>query len=305
VKGNGKGGGNGGERPAGRRGDALERCAEVTARSGSNFYFAFLPLPRPRREAIFCVYAFCRHVDDIVDEPAAGTDPRREIDAWRRRVEAVVAGTLPDDEHPIAVGLAAAHERFPLRLDDLHAVLDGMEMDLDERRFQTSEDLALYCERVAGRVGCLCLPVFGADPERARPFALTLGHAFQLTNILRDVPRDAREGRVYLPAEDLALFGVRPADLVAETPPPGALELLRHESERALALFDLAESRLPPEERAPLFPAQIMASIYRRLLETLRGDVEAAWRQRPSLPGHVKVLLATGVWLRDRALRLS
>jgi len=304
VSAGGNGKGNGADRGNGQEA-ALRRCAEVTAASGSNFYFAFLPLPRPRREAIFCVYAFCRHVDDIVDEPEPGTDPRREIDAWRRRVDAVVDGTLADDEHPIAVGLAAAHARFPLRGDDLHAVLDGMEMDLDERRFQTADDLALYCERVAGRVGCLCLPVFGADPDRARPFALALGHAFQLTNILRDVPRDAREGRVYLPAEDLALFGVRPEDLLAETPSPAALALLRHESDRALALFDLAESRLPAEERAPLFPAQIMASIYRRLLETLRADVDAAWRARPSLPAPVKVLLATGVWLRDRALRLS
>lgn len=284
---------------------ALETCARVTAASGSNFYLAFLPLPRPRREGIFCVYAFCRHVDDLVDDPAPGTDPQREIDAWRDRVEAILAGTLAEDEHPIALGLAATHERYPLRRDDLHAVLDGMEMDLVARRYETAEDLDLYCERVAGRVGCLCLPVFGADPDRSRAYALALGRAFQLTNILRDVPRDARAGRVYLPRQSLEAHGVTTRDLTAARPSRRVRELLAEQGERALDLFTRAEVVLPAEDRAALFPALMMASIYRRLLEVIRAARHDVWAARPRLPSRVKVTLALGVLLRERILRLA
>ena len=284
--------------------EALRCCAEVTSRAGSNFYLSFLPLPRPRREGMFCVYAFCRRVDDIVDEPATGSDPRAELAAWRDRLRAIDDGVLPAGDDPIAVGLAVTHARFRLPIQDLLAVVDGVEMDLDRARPRTWDDLALYCERVAGRVGCACLPVFGASAE-SRPYALALGHAFQLTNILRDVPRDAAEGRVYLPAEEMERHGVTEADLLAGSPSEPVRHVMRLVRDRAQDLFRQSERLVVPEDRPNVYPAQIMAAIYGRLLETLAASEHDAWAARPKLPARTKALLALGVYVRDRILRLS
>lgn len=282
---------------------ALSRCADLTRASGSNFYLAFLPMPADRREGIFAVYAFCRVVDDIVDEPAPGIDPRRELDRWRERVRRIAQGSpLSGDEHPVAIGLEVTHSRFHLREDDLLAVIDGVEMDLDLTRHETSESLALYCERVAGRVGCLCLPVFGAGDE-ARPYALSLGRAFQLTNILRDVPRDAAIGRLYLPLDLLSLHGAREADVRAGRRTPEVLAVLRTLGEDARGLFERADSLLRPEQREILYPAIIMSSIYRRLLDRLRAEDFDCWAERVSLPRSTKALLALGVFARDKVLR--
>jgi phytoene synthase len=271
--------------------EALRECARITAGAGSNFYLAFLPMPRDRREGIFSVYAFCRVVDDAVDEPEPGTDPAREIARWRERVHAITRRRELPDDHPVARGL---------RGDDLDAVLDGVEMDLGRTRYATAGELALYCERVAGRVGCLCLPVFGAT-DRARGFALALGHAFQLTNILRDVAKDAASGRLYLPLDDLARHGVAESDVMAgrETP---ALRALRLDlCDRAEALFDEADRLLEPDDRPVLYPALIMTAIYRRLLDALRASEAGASRVRLAAP--VKALLALGVYGRDRFLQ--
>jgi phytoene synthase len=281
---------------------ALEHCTALTARSGSNFYLAFLPLPRPRREGIFCVYAFCRHVDDLVDIPQPGVDVRAELAAWRRRIGEIAAGTLREDEHPVAVALAVVCRRYPVRAEDLLALVDGVEMDLEPRRYATRGDLDLYCERVAGRVGCACLPVFGATSDQARRYALTLGRAFQLTNILRDVGRDAAQGRIYLPLEDLARFGVTESDLVQGRRTAGVLGLLRQQGERALLLLQEAEDLLPPDERRHLYPAAIMAAIYRRLLLELGARDHDSWGDRVRLPRALKASLALGVFLRDRVL---
>lgn len=281
---------------------ALDACAAITRAAGSSFYLAFLPMPPDRRDGIFCVYAFCRVIDDVVDEPVPGVDPARELDAWRERVVAVARGRGLPDAHPVARGLELTNERFPLREDDLLAVIDGVEMDLVSRRRRDEADLTLYCERVAGRVGCLCLPVFGADSD-ARPFALALGHAFQLTNILRDVAKDARDGRIYLPLEDLALFGVREEDVLAGRVTPDLRELLRATGDRAAMLFHRAETLVRGEERHVLYPALIMAAIYRRLLDALKACDYDAWSQPVKLGRSVKAALALGTLARDRMLR--
>ena len=287
----------------GRETSALAHCAKLTEASGSNFYLAFLPMPIDRREGIFAVYAFCRVVDDIVDEPEAGVEPRRELDRWRERVRRITRGeALAQDEHPVAIGLEVTHSRFPLREDDLLAVIDGVEMDLDLRRYETSDMLALYCERVAGRVGCLCLPVFGAGDE-ARPYALVLGRAFQLTNILRDVPRDAAIGRLYLPLDTLALHGAREEDVRAGHRTPEVVAAMRAVGDEARGLFERADLLLPADERDILYPALIMSAIYRRVLEQLRALDFDCWSDRVSLPRSTKALLALGVFARDKILR--
>jgi phytoene synthase len=290
---------------AARRQAALDSCAGLTRRSGSNFYLAFLPLPKERRLGIFCVYAFCRRIDDIVDEPVEGRDPRAELEAWRARVERILAGTLSADDDPIAVGLALTHERFGLRGEDLHAVIDGMEMDLTPHRYADDDELGVYCRRVAGHVGCLCLPVFGCKEPASRDFAMKLGHAFQLTNILRDVAADAREGRIYLPQAELARHGVEDDDLLSERRSPEVRALLACQGRKAERLFHEAAALLPSTDRRALFSASIMAAIYRRILEQMRDTGYEIWGERPGVSKQVKGLLALGVLLRDRALHLS
>jgi phytoene synthase len=282
---------------------ALRECERITKSAGSSFYLAFLPLPAPRRESIFCVYAFCRVVDDAVDEPAPGVDPREELALWRARVVAVARGLELPDDHPVARGLQITHARFPLREEDLLAVIDGVEMDLLSRRRLDDADLALYCERVAGRVGCLCLPVFGSG-DHARPFALALGHAFQLTNILRDVAHDAREGRIYLPTQALEFFAVPEQHVLEGRLTPELRTLLRETGERAAQLFHRAESLVLSEERPILYPALIMAAIYRRLLDELRARDYDVWSAPVKLPASVKATVALGTLARDKMLRL-
>ena len=282
---------------------AFERCADVTARSGSNFYLAFLPMAPARRDGIFAVYAFCRVVDDIVDEPAEGTDPRRELDLWRERVGDIVRGRVAKGSPEVALALAETHRRYRLREEDLLAVIDGVAMDIgDAPRHAKRSDLALYCERVAGRVGCLCLRVFGVGDE-ARPYALALGEAFQLTNILRDVPRDADIGRMYLPLELLARHGASEADVLAGRRTPQLGAVLHELGDEALGLFDRAEGLVEPSQRPTLFPALIMSAIYRRVLMKLRASDYDSWSGRVTLPKSVKAMLALGVFARDRVLR--
>lgn len=282
--------------------EALEACARITRASGSSFYLAFLPLPRERREGIFCVYAFCRVIDDLVDEPPPGVDPAVELASWRRSVHGVMRGDVRHDDHPVLRGLAVTHRRFPLHEEDMLAVIDGVEMDLFSSRRASEDELQLYCERVAGRVGCLCLPVFGSG-DHARPFALALGHAFQLTNILRDVAKDARDGRIYLPQDALARFGVAEADVLAGRLTPGLRELLRETGERAASLFQQAEALLVPQERPILYPALMMAAIYRRMLDALLGADYDVWSAPVRLSRGVKIMAALGAYSRDRVLR--
>ncbi len=284
---------------------AFASAAEVTRLSGSNFYFAFLPLPVERREGIFSVYAYCRRIDDIVDEPAEGRDPRAELELWRERVDRILAGTLSSDDDPLSVALGLTHERYGLRAEDLHAVIDGMEMDLVARRYADDAELGLYCRRVAGHVGCLCLPVFGCEDPASRDFALRLGHAFQLTNILRDVVGDAREGRIYLPLQELERFGVSESDLLEGRRSPGVRALLSCQGRKAERLYHEAATLLPAGDRRALFSASIMAAIYKRILEQMRDTGFEIWDERPALPKRVKVLLALGVLLRDRVFHLS
>jgi phytoene synthase len=280
---------------------ALDACARITRAAGSSFYLAFLPLPRERREGIFCVYAFCRVIDDLVDEPPPGVDPAVELTSWRRSIRGVMRGDVRHDDHPVLRGLAVTHRRFHLHEEDMLAVIDGVEMDLFSNRRASEAELQLYCERVAGRVGCLCLPVFGSG-DHARPFALALGHAFQLTNILRDVAKDARDGRIYLPQDALARFGVPEADVLAGRLTPELRALLRETGERAASLFQRAEALLMPQERPILYPALMMAAIYRRMLDALREADYDVWSAPVRLSRAVKAMVALGAYSRDRLL---
>lgn len=273
---------------------ALAACRHILARSGSSFATAFRILPSDQRDALTAFYAFCRLVDDEVDGALRPEDARRQIARWRERVAALPRVAEP---HPVVEALAWAMQRFPLRVEPLSLVLDGVEQDLEPGRYATFEDLYAYCYRVASSVGLVCVAVLvDRDAPRAETYAELTGVAVQLTNVLRDVGEDARRGRVYLPQEDLRAFGVEAADLAARRASPAVERLLRFEGRRAAEYYDLAGAALPPELKPRLFFAEALRETYRRLLKRIETEGYPVLERRVSLGPLEKA----GVALRRR-----
>ncbi|MCS6914636.1 MAG: presqualene diphosphate synthase HpnD [Myxococcales bacterium] len=273
-------------------GEAAAYCRRLTRRSQSNFYHAFFFLSPERREALHAVYAYCRTVDDIVDGEAPEQDKRRQLEQWRRELECVFSDSKPT--HPIAVRLQEACRLFPLRQEDALAVLEGCEMDLTTTRYATWQDLRRYCYHVASAVGLLCIEIFGYRHPAARNYAVDLGLALQLTNILRDVAEDGRRGRIYLPQEDLAAFSVSEEQLLAGRRDAALLALLRFEAQRARMHYLRARASLRGEDRRSLLAAEIMGDTYYSLLCEIEARQFAVFppAERISLPRHRKLSIA-------------
>jgi phytoene synthase len=242
--------------------------ARITRQSGSNFYYAFRILSREKRRAIYALYAFCRVVDDCVDEADGEGEPG--LDRWLAEVHRCYAGR-PETE--LGRELAETVARFPIPRACFEDVVAGCRMDLADRRYETWSDLRLYCERVASAVGLASIEIFGYEDPRTRRYAVELGLALQLTNILRDLAADLERGRLYLPLEDLSRFGVSEDELRGEGRRPAAprssgLErLLAFEADRARERYSAAAALLPVCDRRSMLAAEIMAAVYRALLE--------------------------------------
>lgn len=233
----------------------------------SHFSPAFYFLPPPRRQALKVIYAFCREVDDLVDAP--GADPvaaQRQLNAWR---QVLSGGEMPAPDPLLWNALKAMLDSFNINGRHLSDLIGGVAMDLAPRRYATFEELESYLYGVASSVGLACLPIFGLDEGRHGPFAVTLGHAVQLTNILRDVGADARRGRVYLPQKDMARFSYTENDLARGVMDHRFQGLMAFEAARARQLYLKALQLLPVESRRPARPALAMAAVYRRLLKVL------------------------------------
>jgi phytoene synthase len=282
--------------------------ARITRRSRSNFYYGFLALPRPRRDALYAVYAFCRTVDDIADVgQARGDDPaslRQALAGWRREVACCYAADGEPD-HPIARRLRAAVRAFPIPREALEAIVDGVESDLDRRVYETAEDLYPYCYRVASAVGLCAIEIFGYTDPRARQYAVDLGMALQLTNILRDVGADARAGRVYLPQADLRDVGLTAEDLRAGRYGPAFVRLMEREAERARGFYRAAWASYPVADARTLVPAEIMGRIYFALLREIERRRFRVLDERVALSTRRKVAVALGCWLRARYPRAA
>jgi 15-cis-phytoene synthase len=276
--------------------------AALTRRSRSNFYYAFLTLPRPRRDALYAVYAFCRTVDDVADLGGDPATQRAELGRWREDV-ARCFEPGPAPAHPIARQLAAAVRAYPIPRAALEAIIEGCEMDLARVRFETAEELYPYCHRVASAVGLCCIEIFGYTDPRAREYAVHLGTALQLTNILRDVGADARDGRVYLPQQDLRAFGVSEADLVAGRHDERFVKLMEHQAARARQFYAAAAGAYPSVDARSLIAAQIMGGIYRALLEEIEARRFAVFGPRITLPARRKVAIALRCWAAARLRR--
>jgi 15-cis-phytoene synthase len=274
-------------------------AARLTRQSGSNFYYAFRILPREKRRAIYALYSFCRVVDDCVDE--AGGEGEAGLRRWLEEVHRCYAG---QPQTPLGQELAATLHRFPIPRGCFEDIVAGCRMDLTLKSYATFADLRAYCERVASAVGLASIEIFEYDDPRTRGYAVELGVALQLTNILRDVSADAARGRLYLPLEDLRRFGVGEADLLSALagrgPAPARfVPLLDFQAERARQQYERAAALLPAGDRRRMAPAQIMAAIYRALLdEVVRRGYPFGTRVR--LPRLRKGLLALRTLWRHR-----
>ena len=270
-------------------------CQQRAAASGSSFYYSFMFLPPAQRQAITALYAFCREVDDVVDETTDEAVARLKLDWWRAQI-AVACGEPPPGEppspHPVTRALAPAIARHALPRVHLDEIVAGMQMDLDCNRYRSFDELRLYCHRVAGAVGLLSARIFGFRDEATLEYADLLGIALQLTNIVRDVAEDARRNRIYLPAEDLARFGVAEEDLLERRDGPAVRELMRFQIERANRHYDLALARLPEIDRRSQRTGLIMAAIYRTLLREIDAGGAAVLVERTSLTPLRKLWIA-------------
>jgi phytoene synthase len=271
-----------------------EYCQQRAAQSGSSFYYSFLFLPEERRRAITALYAFCREVDDVVDEC---TDPgvaRMKLAWWRQEVANAYAGRA---QHPVARALAEFTERFDLRQERLQEIIDGMEMDLDHNRYPDFATLRRYCHRVAGVVGLLSAEIFGYQDPRTLDYAADLGIALQLTNIIRDVGEDARRGRIYLPLDELERHEVRAADILAARENENFRRLMEFQIERAQDFYRRALAVLPAIDRRAQRAGLVMAAIYRTLLEEIRADGCRVLTQRTALTPVRKLWIAWKTWM--------
>ncbi|OFW11459.1 MAG: squalene synthase HpnD [Acidobacteria bacterium RIFCSPLOWO2_02_FULL_67_36] len=267
----------------------------------TNFYYSFLVLPAEKRRAIVAVWDFCRAVDDAVDEAVDEEAARAETAGWRRELAACFEGGAP--QTPQGRALAPLVREFNLPRASFDALIEGVEMDIGARRYETFADLYEYCIRVASAVGLICLEIFGYRNPRARQYATNLGVALQLTNILRDVPEDLARGRVYVPQEDLRRHGCTEADLSCEVRQAGrgvksaaVRAMLKQQADRAHRYYRQAAAVLPHEDARQLVAAEIMGAIYRAILGRIERADYDVFTRTVRIPRPERALIALGVW---------
>jgi phytoene synthase len=276
---------------------ARRKLARATA---SNFYYSFLLLPRSQRRAINDVYAFCRLLDDVVDEDQAGRNPYAELKYWRDEIESCYRGS-PTSE--FGERLLVSIEEFDLPKQPFLDLIDGMEMDLKWHSYQSFADLREYCYRAASAVGLICIEIFGYESARTREYAVNLGLALQLTNILRDLKEDIARGRIYIPLEDLERFGYSERDLRANLYNAPFIELMKFEHARAASYFEKAAASLPDGDRASMFAAEIMGAIYKELLDQIPAVRFDVFRNRLTVSKSRRLRIAFSIWLKAKLQR--
>jgi len=262
---------------------------DKAAASGSSFYYAFLFLPKPRRAAITAFYAFCREVDDVVDEVEDPAIARTKLAWWQGEVACAYAG---EPSHPVMKALMPLAAGHGIEARHLQAVIEGCQMDLEQTRYLDFPGLHRYCHLVAGIVGEVSARIFGQSQPQTTEYAHKLGLAFQLTNIIRDVGEDALRGRIYLPVNELQQFDVKAHEILKRTYSDRFVALMRFQAERAHRCYDEALALLPEPDRRAQKAGLMMASIYRTLLREIERDNFQVLHQRVSLTPLRKLWLA-------------
>lgn len=271
-------------------------CKQKTAKSGSSFYYSFMFLSAEKREAITALYAFCREVDDIVDECSELQVAQVKLAWWRDEIEKLYQRT---PIHPVTKALLPHVTKFNLDQALFNEIIDGMEMDLNFNRYADFKQLQLYCYRVASVVGLLSAQIFGLHNRKTLKYAHDLGMAFQLTNIIRDVGEDARRKRIYLPLDELAQFNVTEDDILKSRESANVKALIDFQIHRAESFYDKALSQLPDEDRKSQIVGLMMAAIYRTLLREIQADgAEKVLNSRIALGALRKFTLALKVWFK-------
>ena len=271
-----------------------EYCQQKAAASGSSFYYSFLFLSPERRRAITALYAFCREVDDVVDETSDAQLAAAKLAWWRAEVANLDAGKA---QHPVSLALAPFVKKFGITAARLNEIIDGMEMDLTQTRYLDWRALEHYCYHVAGVVGLLAAEIFGYRDARTLDYAKDLGIAFQLTNIIRDVGEDARKNRIYLPMDDMKRFAVPAAEILQGRESPRFKALMTFQAERAQEHYKSAMQALPRKDRRAQRPGLIMAAIYRALLAEIESDGFRVLTRRTSLTPLRKFWIAWKTWI--------
>ncbi len=275
-----------------------EQSQEITRKSASNLALAFILLPKPRREAMAALYAFCREVDDVADEETVPVEQRRAgLAAWREDVRLACEGKKPS--FAVNKELQPIIAQYHLPFHDFDDLIRGVEMDLDIMRYQTYEDLEKYCYRVASVVGLLSIEIFGYKNPNCRNYAINLGQALQLTNILRDVRNDAERGRIYLPLAELKKFKVTQEEILQFEYSERFAELASSVAAKAKSYYDIARKSLPKEDRRSMIAAELMSAVYSRLLDELeRRRYNVFGEKRVSLSKAEKIGLILRAWWR-------
>ncbi len=269
-------------------------CAEKTAASGSSFSISFRFLTPQRRRAITALYAFCREVDDVVDECKEESVARHKLSWWREEV-ARLYHAVP--QHPVTLALKPFIDEFELAEEHFLEIIDGMEMDLNQNRYANFSELSLYCYRAASVVGLLAAAIFGFQDRQTLRYAHNLGMAFQLTNILRDVAEDAERNRIYLPADELARFGVSEEAILQQRDNGAMKQLFAFQAERAESFYQKAMAELPEVDRYSQLSGLLMSAVYRATLKAIIA------RDYPVMQGRVRLPTWHKLWLVWRALR--
>ena len=277
--------------------NASSKSSHFTNARVTNFYYAFVFLPKEKRVAIEAVYAFARRGDDVADSGLASADAAVALARYRQALDACYAQDSSQLDSAELRALANAIERFKIPRQPFEDLILGLEMDLTGARYETFEELSLYCYRVASTIGLICIEIFEYQNPRTRDYAVNLGKALQMVNILRDIQADAQRGRVYLPQEDLDCFGVRPAQLLAGTYNDSFIELMQFECDRALEFFKQSRLLLPPEDRRSMKAAEIMASIYWGILKRIQKRCYNVFGKRVRVPRPMKLWTALTVYL--------
>jgi len=273
-----------------------ESAKEISKKSKSSFYFAFNLLPEDKRDAMNTVYAFCRKTDDIVDENSDSTDLKYEkLRKWRIEFEKSFSG---NSEFALLNKLGKTISNFNIPLDPFFELIKGMEMDLQKDRYKSFDDLQLYCYRVASTVGLMCIEIFGYKHPSTKQFAVDLGIALQMTNILRDIGKDAKNGRIYLPQEDLFRFNYSEQEILSLIYNNNFKDLMVYESSRAKQYFNSATANLDLDDKKTMFAARAMQHIYYKMLENIIAADYDVFNNDIKVSKFEKVGIALGVWAK-------
>jgi len=271
---------------------------EIAKKSKSSFYYAFNLLPAEQRDAMNTVYAFCRKTDDIVDEGTISDDFKNEkLRKWRIELEKSLEG---QSEYPLINKLSRTILHFNIPLEPFFDLIKGMEMDLQQKRYTTFNDLQNYCYNVASTVGLMCIEIFGYRHPSAKDFAINLGIALQLTNILRDVKKDAEKGRIYLPKEDLDKFNYKESDVINNTYNENFQKMMQYQVDRARDYFNAATACLNREDKKAMFAARAMQHIYYRMLNKIVDADYDVYHKKIRISTAKKVGISLGVWAKYR-----